>query len=287
MADSILRKLTMDVLLNSSSDETLSEAFNIYARIQEEAAALADCQGEGKLTSIKVGTILAFAVIKRMLEGKNPKSFTKEEWSAIAGEVSEYAVKMDNQQYTEFVFLLYAEYIEFSVKVNKVVLGKETSDAVLALADELRKKTDQLQNGSLKETDYVEECLWISLEAIIKLLSVSLSRVAGKTASDLAQAVTAYAFEYGRLCLYKKQQALLEQYIANQYQLDAELQAQFEEFSKELREKEEQFRGYIDHAFEPGFRYDLTSSIQLAVAAGVRQEEILESVEEIDDFFLN
>ena len=286
MEEHYLKDLTIDLLMQTSAGETLGKALETFERVQEEAAALAECRGEEALTGIKSGTILTFAVIRKMMKGKDPRNFTTEDWAEIAGDVSRYAVKMDNRKYTEFVFLLYAGYIDFSVRVNEASLTEDEAKAIEALAEELRRKTDLLQDGHITEVRYVDDCLWISLEAILKLLSATLSCAVGEEAHELIQAVTAYAFEYGRLCLYQKQQAILEQYIQNQYQLDAELQAEFNAFCKELQEKEDQFRGFIEHAFEPNFRNDLTSSVELAIAAGVKQEEILDSIEKIDDFFL-
>ena len=43
----------------------------------------------------------------------------------------------------------------------------------------------------------------------------------------------------------------------------------------------------VDRAFDPDFREALMGSVELAKAAGVDEEEILESTEDIDEFFLS
>ena len=110
----------------------------------------------------------------------------------------------------------------------------------------------------------------------------------GKTeAADAAQAAVMLAYEYGRLKLYAKEQALLTEYIENQYQLDADLQEKFNAFKEELSAETEQFETLIDQAFDPNFRNTLIASAELARKAGVKEEEILKSVEDVDGFFLS
>ena len=111
--------------------------------------------------------------------------------------------------------------------------------------------------------------------------------VAGQEYIDLAQAVSMCAFEYGRLMLYKREQAILAEYIEKQYQLDEELTEKFGAFKAELKTDSDRFNELVDQAFEPGFRESLKSSVELAKAAGVKQEEILDSVEKIDSFFMD
>ena len=45
-------------------------------------------------------------------------------------------------------------------------------------------------------------------------------------------------------------------------------------------------RHLIENAFAPDFRNELISSVELARAAGVKEEEILNTQEDIDEFFL-
>ena len=139
----------------------------------------------------------------------------------------------------------------------------------------------------MTEADYIEECLWLSLEAMIKLLATSLSMVMGPELAQLTQAAAQLAFEYGRYVLFAREQAILSAYIQNQYILDEELQHQYDEFLRELQENAEQFQGLIDDAFSGKLRDSLMQSAALARAAGVQEEELLTSVDEIDDYFMN
>lgn len=282
-----LLNYSIDMLLSEKQAEYVRQAISVFETVQKNLYALAEKDDEETLTGIKAGTIILLSVLKKMAQGKNPKEFKNEDYADIAREVSEYAVLMDDQDYSVFVFDLYAGYIDASVKVLALRVDKERAESIRLLSEALRKKSAQLKNGEITETGYIEDCLWISLEAMIKLLSAYIGSVGGKELTELSQAAAMFAFEYGRLKLYKKEQALLTEYIDKQYQLDEELSAKFDTYKAELEADTERFNDLVSKAFEPDFASSLRNSVELAEAAGVPQEEILDSVEKIDSFFLD
>lgn len=282
-----LLNLTIDMLFEKEHQDAIQKGIAIFKKVQEKLYELAEKDDEKTLTGIKAGTIILLTVLKKMAQGTTPDKFNDEDYADIAKAVSEYAVLMDDQEYSAFVFDLYAGYIDASVKVLSLRVDKKRAEATMTLSKELRKKSAMLRNGKISETVYIEDCLWISLEAMIKLLSAYAGSLVGQEYIDLAQAVSMCAFEYGRLMLYKREQAILAEYIEKQYQLDEELTEKFEAFKAELRTESDRFNELVDQAFVPGFRESLKSSVELAKAAGVKQEEILDSVEKIDSFFMD
>ncbi len=103
----------------------------------------------------------------------------------------------------------------------------------------------------------------------------------------MAQAVSQLAFEYGRYVLYSKEQAILTAYIENQYILDEQLRQQYDAFQAELTEQAERFNQLIDQAFSSDIRESLMRSAELARDTGVKEEEILTSIDDIDTFFMD
>ena len=124
-------------------------------------------------------------------------------------------------------------------------------------------------------------------EAMIKLIASVASMFCGQQATEFAQALASCAFEYGRLMLYRKEQALVTQFIESQHRLDEELEKKYAAYLSELEAQSKQFYALIDHAFAPDFRTAFLHSILLAEAAGVKESEILSSTEDIDSFFLD
>ena len=286
-----IKDLTLELLKDTPAEAELEKAFALYEKVQTVALSLSSIDREQDLTLTKIGTVLSLNFFGLLLGGKKPEDLTKEDWENIAKEVTEKAILMDGQSYSVYIFDLYTEYIETSAKVLRKRFPddkrKEQIDAINALSKELKAKKKQLQTGKITEVAYTEDCLWISLEAMIKCLAVYIGCFTGKELTELITASSMLAFEYGRLKLYRKEQALLEEYLQNQYLLDDQMQVKFDAFKRELQEESDKFNALIDAAFDPDFRSSLIGSVELARATGVNEEEILKTVEDIDDFFLN
>lgn len=164
--------------------------------------------------------------------------------------------------------------------------SEKTVASLRGLAAALREETEALRKGDISEITYIDRCLWISLEAMIKLLASLMGVAAGETAEQLAQAVASLAFEYGRYLLFRKEQNLLAEYLAQQRTLDRELQDKYDAFIKDLLADAESFMNLVDHAFAPDFEDLLMNSAKLAKGAGVGEQDVLDSVEKVDAFFL-
>ena len=190
------------------------------------------------------------------------------------------------EQYSEFVFTMYADYIDISADSLPKAVSEKSVLAIKELADSIRFNSNQFRTGKLAEVDYIEGCLWISLEAMIKLLSCYLTAGIGEEFSYFAQAASQLAFECGRIALFSKEQELVTSYIENQYQLDKELEKEWKRYIDELQMYSLKFQELIDAAFTSNIHDALVNSAALARAAGVKEEEILETTEDIDDFFM-
>ena len=166
-------------------------------------------------------------------------------------------------------------------------ISKETAASINGLADELNSKADALSSGYISEVTYIEDCLWISLEAMIKLLACTVALYGDQRITDFAQAFASLAFEYGRLMLYSRELEIVNQFVESQYQLDAELEQKYVAYLEDLKKESQQFYTLIDNAFAPNFRDAFLHSVHLAKATGVKEEDILSSTEDIDAFFID
>ena len=282
----VLQDFAIEELLASPAGQKLRQAIEAVESVQSHVAALMQKDEEERLTLLKIGTVFQLFLIDTLASGKKASELTADDWKNIAAQVSRNAILEEDQCYSEFVFSRYADYIRVSAKVISKNAPEETTNAITALADEIEALGDQLHKETITEPKYVEECLWLSLEAMVKLLSASLGAHMGEDLSKLTQAVSQLAFEYGRYVLYAKEQALLEAYLNNQRVLDDQLQQQYDAFILELQENAAQFQTLIDKAFSPDIRCTLQNSAELAQATGVKKEDILKSIEEVDSFFL-
>lgn len=283
----VLQEIAIEELRNSPAGQKISQAMETVAAVQRNLCALAESEDSTQLNLLKIGTVFQIFLIDTLASGADSQIIKPEEWGSIASKVSQYAVLEDGQRYSEFVFTLYADYIDLSAKGLSKIISKGSLASIKSIASDIRGKTTLLHKEVISESAYVDECLWLSLEAMVKLLSSSLTMLIGAEYSQLVQAISQLAFEYGRYVLYAKEQAILTAYIENQYILDEQLQQKYDAFQEELLEQAERFNQLIYQAFSSNIRETLMQSAELARVAGVREEEILTSLEDIDAFFMD
>ncbi len=283
--DEKIKELSISYLQNSPIYESLKSAMLQLEKAEEIAYAMATKDENDGLTAIKIGTTLSLGVVEKIIAGKNPKSFSKEDWNDIANKVADIAILMDGQLYTEHVFLLYANYIDASVTVNNEIIPERYQAEIRGLAEELRNLTEGLRQSEIKEVDYVDHCLWISFEAVVKLLSSYSTAVFNPEVGNLVVYSADFAVQFARLQMYAKENALLETYLNHQEVLDSELEEKYNQYLAELEEETKKFENLIADAYAPDFRTKLMGSVNLAREIGVPEEKILDSVSKVDDFF--
>ena len=282
--------LTLDFLENTPAGSMLQSAISTYSKVQILLLRLSSAEDEGSLTALKIGTVLTEAFLEKFLQGKAPQDLTRADLAEIADRVTDFAVLMDGRDYSIFVFEQYARYIEFSAKLLAARSNACSTDqigSILAVSQDIRNNSRKLHDGEITEPEYIEDCLWLSLEAILKCFSACLSCTTGTPEFGmLAQTISMLAFEYGRLIACKKEQTVLDASLKSQQQLDEDLSEEFEAFKNRLEAEEAQFNELIANAFAPEFRNSLRSSAALASAAGVKEEDVLRTASDIDRFFM-
>lgn len=292
MIDAInLDGITIEYLMDSPVKEELDKVFAIYEKALKASLAANNMADADKLTLTKIGTVLSLNLFGTLLGGKKPEEITQDDWKNITSEVIDKAVLMEDQDYSVYVFDLYSQYIGMSAKVLAARVGEAEKDyrikEIEKLSKEIKNQEKKFRNREITEPQFIENCMWISLDAMIKCMVTHISLRTSDDMGKLIYGAMSFAFEYGRLQLYSKEKAIVEEYLQNQYELDEQLQVKLNAFKRELEEKTEYFNLLMTRAFDSDFRESLKGSVELARASGVKEEEILHDVEEIDDYFLN
>lgn len=262
---------------------TAKEAFQ---KIQTIASSFDVDESEDRKNAVKVGTVFIFALIGKVTAGKNPKDFSVEDWADLAGTVSDHVVEVDERSYSIFVFRMYADFLNASITSFKVKADDRVTDAVLAVSKEIKDLSNLMENEELSEPDYVDQCLWLSLEGVMKLIAAYAgSRVAGEEAGWLASAVATLAVQYGKLRVYQMRDAKLDEFLAEQESVDVWNAAEERKYKAAVKKEADSFKILIDHAFDPDFREMLQGSAALADAAGADPKKVLRSEKDTDRFF--
>lgn len=283
----MLQNMALEQFAKTEIGQQLANAVHILESAQQHFYAVYEKQDELGMTGVKSATMITFAILRKIADGKKPSEFIADDWKEIAGIVSDSAVMGDDQNYSIFIFGLYESYIRFCIAQIAPVVPESITASVSNLADELCQKAEALKSGKISEVAYTEDCLWISLEAMFKLLASTAALIKDDRVTEFAQAAASFAFEYGRMMLYSKEQEIVNEFIESQYQLDAELEAKYAVYIDSLQKEAEQFYSLIDNAFITNFKDAFLHSVLLAKAAGVCEEDVLSSEAAIDTFFLD
>ena len=266
---------------------SLKDDVDTVYKYQKALYVYASNPDEAGLNTLRAGSSLAFAIIGKMISGKDPKDFTKDDWKDILEITADHGVLIDPQKYTEDVFELFAVYIDVSVDINEKYVNGDSAKEIKGIAEEIRALTKRLEDGEIREADYVDRCLWSSFEAMIKLLAAYSTKGVGEEYAEFLRAVADFSVQYGRLALYQRELELLNGYLEGQARLDEELNAQYKAYKKALQDKTDVFNDLIANAFNESFEQRLENSVSLARKSGVGEEKILDSQEKIDSFFMD
>ncbi len=286
MIEEFLKDITLDYLKNTEVGANIQKAMNGIAKAQETVLAYMNDDSPEQLKRIRIGTIATFAILGKIAAGKSIKEFDKQDWIDIANKISDHAILLDGQQYSVEVFKAYADYIDISVKLlDEKGISKEKCEAISQISKEVRKLSKDVGSGIISEVDYTEKCLWLLLEAMIKLITAYSSILLGDDLAQFNQSVAMLAFEYGRYSLYRRESEILDQYIEYQTSIDAELEEKLDKYRNELQERSKVFDELLANAFSRDISSRLKASAEIARIAGVDEAEILDSVEKIDEFF--
>ncbi|MDC7278090.1 hypothetical protein NXH64_01110 [Butyrivibrio fibrisolvens] len=286
MIEDIIKDVTYEYIQKSEIGEKLQPAFQSLQKAQEATIAYVNDDSSDTLKKIRIGTILTFSIISKCVSGKSVKQFDSKDWNDIAASVAEYAVIEGDERYSICIFSMYADYVDASANLLESS-GIDTAkcDAIRALSERVRLLTDEFIQQNITEVDYTEQCLWILLEAMIKFLCTYTNLYISDDKAEFIENAAMFAFEYGRYTLYKQEQEILQLYLEHQCQLDNELEQKLSDYNKALKQKQEEFNRLIEDAYSPDIMNRLKSSVSVARNVGVDEEEILDSVDKVDDFF--
>lgn len=266
--------------------EKINEYITSFEKYQMALCTLnGNVDGE-KNQAIRIGTTLTFGIANKLATVKKVRDFSEKDWKEISDTVIDIGILMDGALYSRFVFEKYADYIDLSVDLNGNFVDEKSAKAIRGLSNELRVLGVEFTKGCISEPDYVDRCLWICFEAIIKLLSLFVSATLPDEYKILVRGISEYSVQFARYMMYEKERALLDEYLEKQHELDAELEQKYRDFIEELELESNRISELIEDAFNPDFRNKLHGSAKLAEAFGVDESELLETVNDVDDFFM-
>ena len=141
--------MNIEELINDSSIDKIKSSIDRIGKIQSSLVDLYNSDDPNKLKTIKIGTTLTIAALKKKAQGDAPSEYTKQDWEDVLGYVSDIAISSDGSFYSMYVFDLYADYIRYSANVLAVKISDEKAGQISGLADELDRNKERFQDDEI------------------------------------------------------------------------------------------------------------------------------------------
>ena len=278
--------------LNSSSivevlrgqNQSFDKALNLIEKYLPAAEGVLD-QDKADL-GIKTATIFLISLWSKLRQGSSVAELTKEDWNNVLGAAAEEAATIDPQDYSLMVFDLYRQSITFAIEPMRVNASESVINRLEEIVSLMEGFDEDLRSENISETKFIEENLWLSLEAVFLVLTDRMSHtLLPKERQELSEAVCALVFQKFRFSHYEKELSVINDCLKYQAELDQRLEEQVNAYIDALNNELDEFDLLVEKAFDTSdYQAAFLGSVELARI--LRAEEILKTQQEIDDYFM-
>ena len=227
---------------------------------------------------VEAATSFVISIVKKRRGGKKFSEFDLSDWKEIAEDTGVGAVKGGARGATVYVLT------NFTATPAAVANGLVT--ASFSIAEQAHK----FRTGEISEVDFISNseivCLDAAVSAASSLVGQSLIPIP-VVGAIIGNAVGTMVYKIAKDHLSEKEQALLKSYYSEIETLCAELDKHYNGLLSELSADMTHYLNILDQAFSTDPRVAIAGSIELAKQMGVPCEEILDTKEKIDSYFLD
>lgn len=224
------------------------------------------------------GTAFVLAVVAKRREGKRLNEFSESDWIDLAGKTGSGFGKGGVRGLSIYAL------------TNFTATSAAVAGSIVTTGFSIAEQANKLRRGRIDELEFIENSEIIALEAAVRALSSFvgqatipipvLGAVIGTTIGTVMYKTVASS-------LTKRETALIECYLDEQRTLDQQLAAQYQSILEKLDRSMSDYLGLLEKAFAPDVQIAFIGSVELAAELGVASEEILDSEEKVDAYFLD
>ena len=263
--------------------KSFDEALNIIEKLLPVAEQVLD--QDAVEVSIRAATMFLIALWSRVRQGESIGALSNKDWKEVLGMVYDKAVNIDPRDYSLLVFNTYRWSIGFAIEPMRINASPDVINRLEEIVALMDAYAEDLTTGEMDEVAFIEENMWLSLEAIFLVMTDRMNRLLPEARRELAEAVGALVFQKFRYSHYEKELAAIDACLEYQEELDQRLTEQVNAYLDALKNELDQFDILVEKAFNTSdFQLAFRGSIELAESMGA--EGILQTQQEIDDYFI-
>ncbi|MEV0080527.1 hypothetical protein AB0H58_29310 [Nocardia neocaledoniensis] len=224
------------------------------------------------------GTAFVLAVFTKRREGKRLKEFSGQDWLDIAGASSVGFGKGGVRGLSIYGL------------TNFTATSAAVASSIVTASFSIAEQANKLRRNEIDELEFIETSEMIALEAAVRALSSFVGQATIPVpilGAVIGNAVGTVMYKAVASSLTKREAALIERYVEEQRVLDEQLTAEYQALLENLDRSMSEYLALLERAFSPDVEVAFVGSVALAASLGVAADEILDSEEKIDTFFLD
>lgn len=273
----------LELLRNQSKN--FDKALNLIEKYLPTVENMLD-QDKADL-GIKKATIFLIGLWSRLGQGGSVTELTKDDWNEILGNAAEKAGVIDPKDYSLMVFDLYKKSISFAIEPMRANASESVLNRLEEIVTTMDEYSEGLEAGAMPEAKFIEENLWLSLEAILLVMTDRMSHtLLPEEKRELAEAVSTLVFQKLRYRIYDRELAAIKECLEYQNKLDQRLTKQVNAYIDALKNELDEFDVLVEKAFNTSdLQTAFRGSVDLAESLGA--EGTLLTASDVDDYFMS
>lgn len=233
--------------------------------------SLASAAVEGSIT-------MALAIAKRRKAGKKIKKFEENDWKEIFSETGMGTVKGGVRGGTVYFF------------TNVLESNAYTASALVTASFGVASVVNQYRSGEISQEELFINSEIVCIEAAISGMSSLMGQALipiPVLGAVIGNSIGTIMFQATKSILNNSEQKLFDEYYAEQTELDKELDIKYKECVKYYNNNFNRYLSLIDMAFSNDTITAFNGSVELAHSIGVLDDFMLDSVSDVEEYFLN
>lgn len=228
--------------------------------------------------ALEGATGLAEAIIRKRKKGKKLFDFSQDDWTEIGKTSGSGFIKGGIRGFSIYMLS------------NYTATPAAVANSLVTASFGVAEQAHLYRTGKISELQLIEHSESLCMETAVSALSSTIGQIVipvpvlgamiGNTAGSILYKIVNDSMS-------EKEQKLIELYLEEIEKTKSTLDDAYQRFINDITDKMNMFLSVLDTAFAPDIHIAFSGSVELAKLMGVPYEEILDSPEKIEDYFLN
>lgn len=232
----------------------------------------------GIAAALEGGTALTLSIIKKKKEGKNIKDFSGDDWKDVFKDTGAGTVKGGIRGASIYAL------------TNYTAIPAAAANAIVTASFGVAEQAHLYRIGELDETQFISNAEMLCLDASISAISSFIGQAVipiPVVGALIGNTVGTTLYRIAKDGLSDRETALIKSYLEDIEALRADLDRQYQELVTAVQKEYEVYMVILEKIYSVDYMKAFEGSCEMARICGVPSEEILDSKEKINDYFLS